>query len=162
MIGERKGTLHAIACESVRKDWIFLEGLEKQLHNVAQSMKGDPWSSSLCTLASLTRGIIDDDEDKVRLYLSNLKMLWRLGVWMSLTDHLCTKGIPGKRTAVHMMNDQIVATVMAFRGLPERLQVAEFDALWKAAEQQCFPAVYKNNSEKTESDQAKADPKRAN
>jgi hypothetical protein len=79
MIGERKGTLNAIVSEHVQ-DPKLLSSLVDKLRGVAQRMKGDPWSSSLSMLDSPNHEIIEDDDDKVSLYLANLKMLWQLGV----------------------------------------------------------------------------------
>src|SRR5713226_167389 len=79
MIGERKGTLNAIVSEDVQ-DPKLLSSLEEKLSAVARKMQDDPWSSSLRMLNSPNHEIIDDDDAKVSLYLSNLTMLWQLGV----------------------------------------------------------------------------------
>src|SRR5262249_19038575 len=57
MIGERKGTLHAIVTHPLEKQ--LHRYLEEQLQGIAQSNEGDPWSSSLRTLANPDRQIID-------------------------------------------------------------------------------------------------------
>ena len=137
MIGERKGTLHAIVSESVQDDWRGgFKSLERKLQDVAQNMEGDPWSSSLRMFANPERMIIDDDEEKVRLYLSNLKMLWRLGVLrISFDDHLSFKTPVGRpRSANRYLYEQTVATMRSFPNKPEYLEAAEFELLWKAAE----------------------------
>ena len=48
MVGESKGVLHAIRSRR-RDDHGYLKG---RLHEVAQSMEGDPWSSSLHEFSS--------------------------------------------------------------------------------------------------------------
>jgi hypothetical protein len=137
MIGERKGTLHAIVSESVQDDWRGqFKYLEGKLHDVAQNMEGDPWSSSLRMLANPDRTIIDDDEEKVRLYLSNLKMLWRLGVLkIKLGDHLRFKSPPGRpRSMLRLWHQRTVELVESLPDRPDRLEPAEFEALWNKAE----------------------------
>jgi hypothetical protein len=141
MIGERKGTLHAIVSENVQQDWEgdqHFKYLETKLHDVAQSMEGDPWSSSLRRFASPGREIIDDDEEKVRLYLSNLKMLWRLGVLMiTFDDHLRFKQqqtVGARRSFPRYMHQQTVNVAARSPDHTVRLEPADFDVLWKAAE----------------------------
>jgi hypothetical protein len=138
MIGERKGTLHAIASENVQNNHVFrhLEYLERRLHDVAQSMEGDPWSSSLRTFADPGRTIIDDDEERVRLYLSNLKMLWRLGVLrIRYEDHLSFKSPVGaRRSMLRYIHDQTCAIARSLPDRPDRLEPAEFEIWWKKAE----------------------------
>jgi len=141
MIGERKGTLHAVVCGNTQEDWRqegFLRLLEGYLDIVAQTtVERDPWLSSLRTLANPDRKIIDDEDDKVRLYLANLKMLWRLGVRVSINHYLRvrTKKLGGKQQAVDSMNAENAAIVRSFPTIPDQLDAAEFEALWKAAEQ---------------------------
>jgi hypothetical protein len=45
---------------------------------ICQSLE-DPWSSNVGTLRSGGNSIIIDEDEKVRLYLRNLEMLWQLG-----------------------------------------------------------------------------------
>jgi hypothetical protein len=90
MIGERKGTLHAVVPEALRTHFSgeTMKYIGKELEAIAQAMENDAWSSSLCPFGSPNNKIIDDDNDKVSLYLANLKMLWRLGVRVGIDDHL--------------------------------------------------------------------------
>jgi hypothetical protein len=87
MIGERKGTLNAIVSEKVQ-DSTLLSSLEEKLGAVAKRVDADPWSSSLRAFDSPNHEIIDDDHANVSLYLANLKMLWKLGVNVSMADML--------------------------------------------------------------------------
>jgi hypothetical protein len=54
------------------------EFLETEIKAICQSLS-DPWPSNVVTLGSPRNPIIDDDEEKVSLYLKNLEMLWQLG-----------------------------------------------------------------------------------
>jgi hypothetical protein len=140
MIGERKGTLHAIVLgqtynEDFREQMLHSH-LEKQLHEIAQSIEGDPWLSSFRVLTNPDRTIIDDDDEKVRLYLANLKMLWRLGVRVGIDHYLRIRTTnrldpPG----VVAMNKEVAAILKSFSNIPDRLDAAEFEALWKTAQQ---------------------------
>ena len=85
IIGERKGTLNAIASGHIQ-DPKLLDTIEDKLRSIAQKMDRDPWSSSVRTLDSPSHEIIDDRHDRVSLYLSNLKMLWQLGVKVGARD----------------------------------------------------------------------------
>jgi hypothetical protein len=91
MVGERQGTLNVIASEQVQNSKL-LKTLEDKVRSIAQKMDDDPWSSSVRVLDSPSHEIIDDRHDKVSLYLSNLKMLWQLGVKVSVRDR--TKPLP--------------------------------------------------------------------
>lgn len=140
MIGERKGTLHAIASDNVLQEGgdHHFKYLEKKLHDVAQGMEGDPWSSSLRRFASPGREIINDEEEKVRLYLSNLKMLWRLGVLMiSFDDHLRFKArqtVGAPKSMHRYLHQQTVEIAGRLPDPPAHLEPADFEALWKASE----------------------------
>jgi Bacterial RNA polymerase, alpha chain C terminal domain len=54
--------------------------LEREVHSVCQSLDDDPWPGQVLMLESANNPIINDDDAKVSLYLSNLEMLWRLGI----------------------------------------------------------------------------------
>jgi hypothetical protein len=54
----------------------FLRGT---VEAICQSL-GDPWRSEVAALDSERNPIIHDDDDRVKLYLETLKMLWKLGV----------------------------------------------------------------------------------
>jgi hypothetical protein len=155
MIGERKGTLHAVVLGQNLHDYGVksLHGyLEKELHGIAQSIEGDPWLPSLRTLANPDRLIIDDDDDKVRLYLANLKMLWRLGVRASIDHYLRFKTArSGKLRSIDLVNRDTAAIVKSFPNIPELLDAAEFEALWEKAWKQALEGPKKDepNSEET-------------
>ena len=52
--------------------------LKAEINAICQSLD-DPWAFAVVTLDSNDNSIIDDEGDKVRLYLKNVEMLWRLG-----------------------------------------------------------------------------------
>jgi len=52
--------------------------LQMQINAICQSLN-DPWPSQVVGLGSAKNPIISDEDEKVRLYLNNLQMLWRLG-----------------------------------------------------------------------------------
>jgi hypothetical protein len=53
--------------------------LRAEVDDICQSLT-DPWTSTSLLFGEANNPIIADDEDKVSLYLSNLKMLWQLGM----------------------------------------------------------------------------------
>jgi hypothetical protein len=152
MIGERRGTLHAIVLGQTQPKHLEAQlhrYLEEQLQDVAQSNEGDPWSSSLRTLADPGRQIIDDDDDKVRLYLANLKMLWRLGVRVSIDHYLrlrtvkkgtYVRGSLGVETRAREELNQQTAARLRRSSTRDCLDAAEFQALWNAVE--LYPENY--------------------
>jgi hypothetical protein len=107
MIGERQGMLNAIVSEHVQ-DPKLLSSLEDKLRAVAKKMEGDPWSSSLCRLEGPNHEIIDDLDHRVSLYLTNLKMLWRLGVRVGAQDR--------KRQLPDLTDEQVLAIVKSVPG----------------------------------------------
>jgi hypothetical protein len=120
MIGEQKGTLNAIVSEHV-KDPKLMSFLEEKLRAVGQKMKDDPWSSSLRTLDSPDHKIIDDENAKVSLYLTNLKMLWRLGV--------------ARRGLDDLTDEQIVAIVKCIPGNSRKAQALRLALMGTLARQ---------------------------
>jgi len=141
MIGGRKGTINAIVSEDIPVPHVpedvspsMLRELEGLLHDVAQEMEDDPWSCSLHRLASPNRGIIDDEDDKVRLYLANLKMLWRLGVRPHIDDHLRYKTRP-RTPGADVLNRRTAEIIRSLPYTPDYLDAAEFGRLWQAAEE---------------------------
>jgi hypothetical protein len=52
--------------------------LETEISTICQSLD-DPWPSRVVALGSASNPIIDDEGEKVSLYLKNLEMLWQLG-----------------------------------------------------------------------------------
>jgi hypothetical protein len=78
MFGERKGMMTAITPPWLRKPSV--EHLAGELRKVCNGMAhGDWWSAEVGALAS-PLGIINDDNAKVKLYLSSVNMLWNLGL----------------------------------------------------------------------------------
>jgi hypothetical protein len=78
MFGERKGMMTGIVAPHLRKPPV--EYLAEQLQNVCNGMAhGDWWSTQVGSLTD-SRGIINDDDAKVLLHLSNINMLWDLGL----------------------------------------------------------------------------------
>jgi len=134
MIGERKGTLHAIVSEDV-KDPKILSSLEDELRLVAQRMEDDPWSSSVRTLDSPDHEIIDDESDKVSLYLRNLKMLWKLGLQLTTMQRLkLRRAAQGIATLSDLTDEQIVAVVKSIAGNSKEATLARAEALWNLGE----------------------------
>jgi hypothetical protein len=133
MIGERQGTLNAIVSERV-EDPTLLKLLEDKLLAVAQHMEGDPWTSTLHKLDSPEHEIIEDDNDKICLYLKNLKMLWRLGVNLTPKDRIrARRAETRKATLSNLTDEQIVAIVRSVPGTGDPADVARFGALLNAA-----------------------------
>ena len=78
IFGERKGIFTAIyngAGLLGPQRRIFLLA---HIDEICQSLN-DPWPSDAVTLESPKNPIIDDEDEKVGLYLRNLTMLWQLG-----------------------------------------------------------------------------------
>jgi hypothetical protein len=156
MIGERKGTLNAIVSESA-KDPKLLRVLEDKLRAVAEKMDGDPWSSSLRTLDSPNREIIDDDDARVSLYLANLKMLWGLGMKIGLKEQVMRtmKRKAAITTLRNLTPLQFSAIVKSIQDIPA---ASVEEALWKAIDQ--FGAWQRETkAQKTEEDLAEPAPK---
>jgi Bacterial RNA polymerase, alpha chain C terminal domain len=63
------------------------EFLEEEIGSICQLLD-DPWISTAVTLGSADNPIIQDENEKVGLYLKNLEMLWKLGLepWKLLKD----------------------------------------------------------------------------
>jgi hypothetical protein len=78
MFGERKGGFTAIAADDAPHRAL----LQSRLNAITQNLAiGDSWSSQVVGLNDPSNSIINaDDEQKVSLYLSNLIMLWELGL----------------------------------------------------------------------------------
>jgi hypothetical protein len=55
-----------------------VEILKREIKAICQSLD-DPWPSQVVAIDSPSNPIIDDENEKVHLYLRNLEMLWRLG-----------------------------------------------------------------------------------
>jgi hypothetical protein len=77
MFGERKGGLTAIVANGVSNCPV----LQSRLNEITDLLDiGDSWPSQVVGLQDSGNLIISDDDDKVSLYLSNLMMLWELGL----------------------------------------------------------------------------------
>jgi hypothetical protein len=80
MFGERKGTMTGIVPVHVRPVPSHIEYLKVQLQKACTGMaNGDWWSTEVATLSN-SEGLINDDDGKVFHYLSNVNMLWDLGL----------------------------------------------------------------------------------
>jgi hypothetical protein len=80
MLGERKATMTGIVSPQLRKAPSYVEYLREQLQKVCTGMaNGDWWSTQVGSLSD-SQGIISADDGKVFLYLSNINMLWDLGL----------------------------------------------------------------------------------
>jgi hypothetical protein len=64
--------------DELTTQWARVPLLETKVNAICQSLN-DPWPSKIVPLESPGRTIIDDQEEKVGLYLRNLVMLWQLG-----------------------------------------------------------------------------------
>jgi hypothetical protein len=84
MFGERKGCFTAILSEKARGK-LFSRAdergslLTREVHAICQSLD-DPWASQVVAADSAENSIINDNDAKVKVYLQNLQMLWRLGM----------------------------------------------------------------------------------
>ena len=77
-IGERKGTLTAILSVGTLTT-AGISALAAKLQSLCADLDGDSWNSQIVT-ADEPGGIINDTDEKVQLYLANIKMLWQLGL----------------------------------------------------------------------------------
>ncbi len=85
MFGERKGFFTAILSDKARGR-LMRPGakdehtalLKTEINAICQSLN-DPWPSEIVDLRGESNPIISDEDEKVRLYLKNLQMLWQLG-----------------------------------------------------------------------------------
>jgi Bacterial RNA polymerase, alpha chain C terminal domain len=55
-----------------------IDRLATEINTICQSLN-DQWTSKVVSVESASNPIIDDESEKVSLYLKNLEMLWRLG-----------------------------------------------------------------------------------
>jgi Bacterial RNA polymerase, alpha chain C terminal domain len=65
--------------EELISDTARLKFLETEIDTICQSLD-DPWPSEVVAIGSEENPIIDDDDEKVTLYLKTLEMLWQLGI----------------------------------------------------------------------------------
>ena len=85
MFGERKGVFTAIRKQTNPLTRARTPFLETEVNAICQSLN-DPWPSKVVQL-SPSNPIIDDEDEKVSLYLKNIEMLWQLGSrpWAPIT-----------------------------------------------------------------------------
>jgi len=80
VFGERKGMLAALIPEKLSKNKIYRGFLCEQLQKACTDMvHGDWWSTAIGEMAS-PAGIINAHDHEIALYLSNINMLWGLGI----------------------------------------------------------------------------------
>jgi hypothetical protein len=79
VFGERKANFTAIFGEGLR-DAKRQEFLKSQIEKIAEDVDGDSWVGYVNSLGSEDNPIISDSDDRVQLYLANIKMLWELGL----------------------------------------------------------------------------------
>lgn len=78
--GERKATMTGIVAPELLKTPSYVGYLKDELQKACTGMaNGDWWSTNVGFLPDY-QGIINDDDAKVFLYLSNVNMLWNLGL----------------------------------------------------------------------------------
>ena len=76
MFGERKGGFSAIATADSPQRSL----LQEQVNEITQQLAiGDSWHTMIGTLDD-PGAIISEKDERVTLYLSNIMMLWRLGL----------------------------------------------------------------------------------
>lgn len=84
IFGERKGTFTALMADSLMdvlsKPDIMI--LDREISYISQheNDSGDSWPATITNVSSKNNEIIADTTEKVSLYLSNLIMLWGLGI----------------------------------------------------------------------------------
>lgn len=81
-IGERKAMVTIVT--GVQMPATYTSACEETIRSTSEVI-GDIWDSSVIPMASNNLQIISANDDDVRLYLSAIKMLWRLG---------CASGTP--------------------------------------------------------------------
>jgi len=75
-IGERKGMLAAILSQKIAQP--RKQELQVTFESIASSSE-DPWTVELFS-SEETGGIINDNAEKVKTYLSNIRNIWQLGI----------------------------------------------------------------------------------
>jgi hypothetical protein len=65
--------------EKLRKQTTRVGFIEAEIDEITQSLI-DPWTSVVWSLGGKNNPIIEDEDEKVSLYLKNLEMLWHLGI----------------------------------------------------------------------------------
>jgi hypothetical protein len=78
MFGERKGGFVGVLARDMTEDVRFA-ALSDKITEITRSVAGDAWPSQLLEVNAAAGQIVRDEPEKVKLYLSNLQMLWGLG-----------------------------------------------------------------------------------
>jgi hypothetical protein len=116
MFGERKGTFTALTGKSPANTSSALELQEKLNWLTCDLDGGDSWPACVASVDDSENSIIDDNVDRIALYLNNLIMLWELGTKAPATklpfDPILLKKVDtlelGVRAANCFKNDGIV------------------------------------------------------
>jgi len=92
VIGERKGMLSVLLSSEVTSVWG-----EKKFNDYAatverhSSCSNDQWTADVSVLHKMGTTIINDDPNKVSIYLKNIENLWELGLkpvtWPEITEN---------------------------------------------------------------------------
>jgi hypothetical protein len=82
IIGERKASFTFLMPDDLYKSTpkIKREQFQGELDELMQSFEDDPWNGYLGSICTGEHSIINDQPEKVRLYLKTIKMLWKLGI----------------------------------------------------------------------------------
>jgi hypothetical protein len=80
-IGERKGILTVLLAPDVVRNWNAdrLEQYRDGISDICQSLE-DPWSAQIDIADGQEHSIIHASRENVAVYLTNIDVLWRLGV----------------------------------------------------------------------------------
>jgi len=80
-IGERKGTLSVLLASNVLLNWDpeTLKQYRADINNICLCLE-DPWSAKVDSDDGKEHSIIHSSPENVATYLSNINMLWELGV----------------------------------------------------------------------------------
>lgn len=80
-VGEQKGSLSILteAASKLSSEHGEQTDYQKAIENIAQNQENDPWVAYVSPYLS-SRSIINDSDERVSLYLENLKQQWQLGV----------------------------------------------------------------------------------
>ncbi len=82
IVGERKAGFTFLMPDDLYESTSQLERqkLQAELDDLMQSLEDDPWNGDLGSIPAGGDGIINDQKEKVQLYLRTIEMLWQLGV----------------------------------------------------------------------------------
>lgn len=71
--------------ESLLKYTTRVSFLKAEVNSICESLS-DPWNSDVVPIESKDNSIINDEHDRIALYLKNLEMLWQLGIQTKQRD----------------------------------------------------------------------------